>query len=119
MARRSPAEVAAGAAVLFVALGFLAYAVVNNGRTTVGGITLHAEFENIGGISTGSDVRIAGLKVGSVTALDIDPKTYEARATFTIRDDIKMSADSSASIATGVCWAEISSRWRRVATPRC
>ena len=62
---------------------------------------LHAEFENIGGISTGADVRIAGLKVGSVTALDIDPKTYEARATFTIRDDIKMSVDSSAAVATG------------------
>lgn len=101
MATRNFGEIAAGAAVLLVAAGFLSYAVVNNGRSAVGGISLHAEFENIGGISTGADVRIAGLKVGSVTALDIDPKTYQARATFTVRDDIKLSADSSATIATG------------------
>ena len=101
MATRNFAEVAAGAVVILVAVGFLSYAVVNNGRTGVGGITLTAEFENIGGIALGADVRVAGLKVGSVTALDIDAKTYQARATFTVRDDLKMSADSSASIATG------------------
>lgn len=101
MATRNFGEVVAGAAVILIAVGFLSYAVVNNGRTAVGGISLTAEFENIGGIATGSDVRIAGLKVGSVTALDIDPKTYQARATFTVRDDIKMSVDSSASVATG------------------
>jgi phospholipid/cholesterol/gamma-HCH transport system substrate-binding protein len=101
MATRNFAEVTAGAVVLLIAAGFLSYAVVNNGRSTVGGITLHAEFENIGGISTGADVRVAGLKVGSVTALDIDPKTYQAKATFTIRDDLKMSVDSSAAVATG------------------
>ncbi len=101
MATRNIAEVVAGAAVLVVAAGFLFYAVANNGRTGVSVITLHAEFENIGGISTGSDVRIAGLKVGSVTALDIDPKTYQARASFTVRDDVKLSSDSSAAVATG------------------
>jgi phospholipid/cholesterol/gamma-HCH transport system substrate-binding protein len=101
MATRNFAEVAAGAVVILVAVGFLSYAVVNNGRSGVGGITLTAEFENIGGIALGSDVRVAGLKVGSVTALDIDPKTYQARATFTLRDDVKMSTDSSAAIATG------------------
>ena len=101
MATRSLAEVVAGAAVLAVAGSFLAFAVANNGRAGVGGITLHADFDNVGGISTGADVRVAGLKVGSVTNLDIDPKTYQARATFTLRPDIRMSTDSSASIATG------------------
>jgi phospholipid/cholesterol/gamma-HCH transport system substrate-binding protein len=101
MATRNVGEVVAGAAVIVIAVGFLSYAVANNGRSGVGGISLTAEFENIGGIATGADVRIAGLKVGTVTALDIDPKTYEARATFTVRDDIKMSVDSSAAVATG------------------
>jgi phospholipid/cholesterol/gamma-HCH transport system substrate-binding protein len=101
MAQRSFAEVAAGAAVLLVAAGFLVYAVTNSGRTGVSGVTLHAEFENIGGIAKGADVRIAGLKVGSVTDLAIDPKTYQAKATFTVQSDIKLSDDSSASIATG------------------
>jgi phospholipid/cholesterol/gamma-HCH transport system substrate-binding protein len=101
MATRSIGEVAAGAVVLLVAAGFLAYAVANNGRSGLGGMTLHAEFDNVGGISTGSDVRMAGLKIGSVTALDIDPKTYQARATFTVQSNIKLSTDSSAEIATG------------------
>ena len=101
MAARSLTEVAAGAAVLLVAAGFLAYAVVNSGRSGISGMTLNAEFDNIGGIVTGSDVRIAGMKVGSVTKLDIDPKTFQARATFTVRPDIKLSTDSSAAIATG------------------
>ena len=101
MARRSLSEVAAGAVVLVVAAGFLFYAIANTGRAALGGYTLHAAFDNLGGISKGADVRIAGLKVGSVTGLRIDPKTYQAVATFTVQGDIKLSADSSASIATG------------------
>ncbi len=100
MARRS-SEVAAGAAVLLVAAGFLAYAVASTGRAKVGGYTLHAAFDNVGGIATGSDVRVAGLKVGSVTGLAIDPRSYQALATFTVQSDIKLSVDSSATIATG------------------
>ena len=101
MARRSVTEIAAGAAVLLVAAGFLFYAVANTGRGALGGYTLHASFDNVGGISTGSDVRISGLKVGSVTALTIDPKTYQAVATFTVQSNIKLSEDSSATVATG------------------
>ncbi len=101
MARRSFTEIAAGAAVLLVAAGFLFYAVANTGRGGVAGYTLHAAFDNVGGISSGSEVRIAGLKVGSVTRLSIDPKTYQAVATFTVQSDIKLSLDSSAVIATG------------------
>jgi phospholipid/cholesterol/gamma-HCH transport system substrate-binding protein len=101
MARRSVTEVAAGAAVLIVAVGFLAYALGNTGRGSLGGYTLHAAFDNVGGIAPGADVRIAGLKVGSVTGLAIDPKSYQALATFTVQSDIKLSTDSTASIATG------------------
>jgi phospholipid/cholesterol/gamma-HCH transport system substrate-binding protein len=101
MARRSVTEVAAGAVVLVVAAGFLVFAVANSGRASLGGYTLHASFDNVGGIAPGADVRVAGLKVGSVTSLAIDPKTYQAVATFTVQSDIKLSKDSSASIATG------------------
>jgi phospholipid/cholesterol/gamma-HCH transport system substrate-binding protein len=101
VASRSVTELAAGAAVILVAVGFLGYAVVNTGRADLGGYTLHAAFDNVGGISNGSDVRVAGLKIGSVTHLAIDPSSYQAVATFTVERDIKLSTDSSASIATG------------------
>lgn len=102
MAQRNVAEVITGAAVLLVAAGFLFYAVAATGRGgSSGGYTLHAAFDNIGGISSGADVRVAGLKVGSVTGLAIDEKSYQAVATFTVQDNIKLPSDSSATIATG------------------
>ena len=101
MAGRSATEVATGAVVLAVAAGFVAFALVNTGRANVGGYTLKAAFENVGGISSGADVRMSGLKIGSVSSVVIDPKTYQAVATFTVQSDIKLSTDSSAVIATG------------------
>ncbi len=101
MARRSVSEVAAGAVVLVVAIGFLFYAIANTGRASLGGYTLHAAFDNIFFIDTGSYVIFSGFLVGSVTALSIDPKTYQAVASFTVQSDIKLSTDSSATIATG------------------
>ena len=100
-ARRSAAELLAGALVILVALGFLVYAVANTGRVQVGGTTLTASFDNLGGLASGADVRIAGVKVGSVTATRIDPKTYQAVLTFTVQSDVQLPTDSSATIASG------------------
>ena len=100
-ARRSAAELLAGALVILVALGFLVYAVANTGRVQVGGTTLTANFDNLGGLASGADVRIAGVKVGSVTATRIDPKTYQAVLTFTVQSDVQLPTDSSATIASG------------------
>ncbi len=100
-AKRSFAEIATGAGVLLVAVGFLAYALVNTGRGGVGGMTLSANFDNVGGISAGSDVRLAGVKVGSVTDLHIDPRTFQAILAMTVRPDLKLPTDTSAVVSTG------------------
>lgn len=100
-ARRSAAELATGAAIILIAALFLAYALVNTGRATTGGIHLTAEFSNVGTVGPGTEVRIAGVKVGSVTGLRIDPKTYQAILDFTVRSDIAVPSDSSAVISTG------------------
>jgi phospholipid/cholesterol/gamma-HCH transport system substrate-binding protein len=99
--RRSVAELLAGGIVILIALGFLVYAVANTGRVQVGGMTLTADFDNTGGLTSGADVRIAGVKIGSVTAASIDPKTYQAKLTFTVASGIELPKDSSASIASG------------------
>ena len=99
--RRGAAELLAGGAVILVALGFLAYALINSGRTSVGGTTLTADFDNIGGLAPGADVRIAGVKVGSVTDAGIDPKTYQAKLTFTVASNVALPNDSSAVISSG------------------
>ncbi len=99
--QRGFAELATGAVVLLVAAGFLAYALVNTGRVGIGGIRLSARFDNVGAIAAGADVRVAGVKVGSVTGLRIDPQSFQAVLDFTVRTDIKLPPDSSAVISTG------------------
>lgn len=100
MARRNPTELIAGAAVLLVAAVFMGYAVANTGRATVGGLTLHAKFERIDGLAVGSDVRLAGVKVGSVTATRIDPATFQAVVTMSVQPNLRLPRDSSAEISS-------------------
>jgi phospholipid/cholesterol/gamma-HCH transport system substrate-binding protein len=99
--KRSVAELAAGAAVLIATAGFMAYAAVHTGRGTSTGTRLSARFDNVGSIASGADVRIAGVKVGSVASTSIDPKSYQAVLDFTVQSDIKLPDDSSATISTG------------------
>ena len=100
MARRNLTELLAGAAVLVAAAGFLGYAVANTGRTTVSGYALKARFDRIDGLAPGADVRIAGVKVGNVTAASVDPKTYQAVVTFSVQPSLRLPADSSAEITS-------------------
>jgi phospholipid/cholesterol/gamma-HCH transport system substrate-binding protein len=100
VAHRSLTETLAGAVVLAVALGFLGYAVANTGRSTVSGYALHARFDRIDGLVIGADVRLAGVKVGSVTTARVDPQTYQADVTFTVQNAVKLPRDSSAEITS-------------------
>jgi phospholipid/cholesterol/gamma-HCH transport system substrate-binding protein len=98
MGRHGIAEVLAGAFVLAVAIGFMAFAIAHSGRSTGSGYTLYARFDHIDGLSVGNDVKIAGVKVGSVTNTAVDLKSYSAIVTMALRDDVKLPKDSSAEI---------------------
>jgi phospholipid/cholesterol/gamma-HCH transport system substrate-binding protein len=98
--RRSFAELASGGAVLLVAAGFLAYAVAHTGRGGTSGYTLHARFDHIDGLNVGSEVRVAGVKIGSVEQESIDPKTYLADVSFSVQDDVRLPTDSSAEVTS-------------------
>lgn len=100
MAQRNLTELIAGAAVLLVAAGFLGYAVANTGRTQVSGITLRAKFDRIDGLAVGSDVRLAGVKIGHVTAARIDPATYQAIVTMSVQSGLRLPKDSSAEVSS-------------------
>ena len=100
MPRRNFAEVLVGAVVLLVAAGFLAYALLHSGRRDTGGYQLYARFDYIGSLVVGSDVRMAGVKVGTVDSTSLDPKTYQAVVGFTVANDVKLPKDSSASITS-------------------
>jgi phospholipid/cholesterol/gamma-HCH transport system substrate-binding protein len=100
MPRRNFAEVLIGAVVLLVAAGFLAYAIAHSGRSASSGYQLYARFDHIDGLGVGADVRVAGVKVGSIDSATIDPKTYQAVVGLTVRDDLKLPKDSSAVITS-------------------
>jgi phospholipid/cholesterol/gamma-HCH transport system substrate-binding protein len=100
MGRHGVAETLTGALVLVIALAFLAYAVAHSGRSAGSGYTLQARFDHIDGLAVGSDVRIAGVKVGTVTDERIDPKSFSAIVSLTVRDDIQLPKDSAALIVS-------------------
>jgi phospholipid/cholesterol/gamma-HCH transport system substrate-binding protein len=90
------AEVVAGAAVLAVAAGFALYAAQWSGlMREAESYPLVASFRSVEGISVGTDVRLAGVKVGTVTDLTLNPETYFADATITMRQDVALPVDST------------------------
>jgi phospholipid/cholesterol/gamma-HCH transport system substrate-binding protein len=100
MANRGIGEILTGAAVLLVAAGFLGIAVAHSGRTTAAGYKLHASFDHIDGLNPGADVRIAGVKVGNVLDMRVDPKSFLAEVTFSVNDKIHLPKDSAAEITS-------------------
>ena len=97
---RNIVETLLGAAVLAVALGFLAWAYGNSSAGDPGGYSLHAKFDRIDGLDSGADVKVSGIKVGKVLSQQLDPATYRAEVTFSVRDGVQLPADSSAAIVS-------------------
>ncbi|HYZ25155.1 MAG TPA: outer membrane lipid asymmetry maintenance protein MlaD [Rhodopila sp.] len=100
MGRHSVAEVITGAFVLVIAIGFLAFAVSHSGRSVGSGYPLHASFAHIDGLNVGGDVRIGGVKVGTVTDEQLDPKTFEAVVSMSIQDGIELPKDTGAAVTS-------------------
>ncbi|MFN3577681.1 MAG: outer membrane lipid asymmetry maintenance protein MlaD [Tabrizicola sp.] len=95
------AEILAGAAVLAVALGFAVYAARGAGvGAAPDSYPLTASFRSAEGVRVGTDVRLAGVKVGTVTALTLNPETYFADATISMRKDVAVPVDSTILVAS-------------------
>lgn len=90
-------EVLVGAAVLIVAAGFLYFLTSVTGLGNGGGgqYQLTASFRSVQGVSVGTDVRIAGVKVGEITGLSLNPQTFRADATLSMNDSLELPDDSA------------------------
>jgi phospholipid/cholesterol/gamma-HCH transport system substrate-binding protein len=102
MMSENRAEILAGAAVLAAAIGFLIYAGQETGFTARdgGSYTLTASFRSVEGVTVGTDVRLAGVKVGTVTALALNPETFFADATLSVQDNVLLPDDSAALVSS-------------------
>lgn len=94
-------EVVAGAAVLAAAIGFLFYAGQVAGFGSGGAsYPLTGSFRTADGVRVGTDVRLAGVKVGTVTALQLNPQTFMADATISVQNGLEVPTDSSLLISS-------------------
>ena len=94
-------EVVIGAVVLVVAALFLVFAYqTSQFRTASGGYEVSADFARIDGIHQGSDVRISGVKVGTVIADELDPKTYLATIRMSIDPAVQLPEDTVAQVTS-------------------
>ena len=98
--RHNFVEALIGAVVLAVAGFFFIYVYSASQKGGSDGYVMYAQFERIDGVNVGSDVKMSGVKVGTVQHLEIDSKTYQAKVTLNLRRQIQLPKDSSAEIAS-------------------
>ncbi|MDQ7069645.1 MAG: outer membrane lipid asymmetry maintenance protein MlaD [Rhodobacterales bacterium] len=94
-------EVVVGGAVLAAAVGFLFYMAQATGLSgTTSGYPLTASFRSLEGVTVGTDVRLAGVKIGTVTSVDLNPTTYRADTVFSVENGIEIPDDSAILVAS-------------------
>ncbi|MEK6745743.1 MAG: outer membrane lipid asymmetry maintenance protein MlaD [Rickettsiales bacterium] len=93
-------ETLMGAVVLVVAGVFFAFAYKGSGMQIESGYMVKANFTNASGIALGSDIRIGGIKIGTVSDLTLDANSYEAVISMQIRSTTQLPKDSSASVVS-------------------
>lgn len=89
-------ETLMGTVVIAVAAIFLLFAYSKADVGAVTGYTVKAKFDRIDGIKVGGDVRLSGIKIGTVVDEILDPNTYFAVVTLSIDNSIKLPTDTSA-----------------------
>ena len=97
---RSLVETLLGAVVLAVAVGFIVFAYTRSGVATVSGYEVSAAFNRVDGIANGSDVRIGGIKVGTVIGRELEPETFRAVLRMSISETIALPTDSTAAVVS-------------------
>src|ERR1044072_5450702 len=99
--RENGGEALVGLLVVLLAVWFVWFAWMRTGGgEKAGSIHVTALFPNASGVNVGTDVRVAGLKIGSVTNQRLDPASYQVAVTLAIDPKVKIPADSSAAITS-------------------
>ena len=93
-------ETLIGAIVVAVAAGFLYFAYTSTSEGSLTGYSVSATFSRVDGLSIGTDVRMSGIKIGTVSALSLDPKSYLAVAHLTLNSGVQLPDDFSVKITS-------------------
>lgn len=99
--RENWTEVLTGGIVLLIAASFVVFGLNRAGLSGEGSsYELSASFRSAEGIAVGTDVRMAGVKIGSITDLNLNPASFRADATITVQDDVVLPDDSAILISS-------------------
>ena len=95
-------EIAVGTVVLAGAVGFLLYAgqLTGVGAGSGGFSEYSASFRSVEGVSVGTDVRMSGVKVGTVTGVELNPTTFRADALISVNEAIALPDDTAAIVSS-------------------
>ncbi len=96
--RRNIIETIMGGIVILVAVFFVVFAFNSSGVGTVDGYRITAEFDDATGLAPGTDVRLAGVKIGTVVEQSLNPETYFAQIVLQIDEEIQLPVGTSARI---------------------
>ena len=100
--RESVAETLIGFMVLIAAAAFAVFAINTGGDAVAssGTYDVTARFNNVSGLSRGSDVRMAGVKIGLVKEIEMDFVRSDAVLTLAIDKRLELAEDADARIST-------------------
>src|ERR1700739_1706570 len=93
-------ETVMGGVVLVVAAFFLFFAYTTSQVRAVQGYPVTAQFERVGALHDGGDVRIAGGKIGTGVSETLDPKTFLAPVHMSTDPAYKLPEDTVAEIVS-------------------
>ena len=97
---RNIIETIVGALVLLVAGVFVFYAFAKSDRNGPSGYDIIARFGRVDGLKRGADVTLSGVKIGTVTAVDLDRKTYQAVVHMVVASNVDLPVDTNAKIVS-------------------
>jgi phospholipid/cholesterol/gamma-HCH transport system substrate-binding protein len=97
---RNAVETMMGAVVLVVAALFLFFAYSTSQVRRVSGYELTARFNRVEGLRDGGDVRISGIKIGSIISQELDPTSFVAVVKISVDPSIKLPVDTVATISS-------------------
>ncbi|WP_373505145.1 outer membrane lipid asymmetry maintenance protein MlaD [Aestuariivirga sp.] len=99
--KNSAVETLIGAAVVVIAAGFFFFAYQTSGKGTASGAyRVSAEFDNAEGVNVGTDVRIAGVKIGSVVDFTLNAENFQANVVMELDPKVKLTEDATAKVTS-------------------
>jgi phospholipid/cholesterol/gamma-HCH transport system substrate-binding protein len=98
--QNNAAEVLIGLGVVVVAALLLALFYLHRGADGGSGYEIKAQLPKVDGLGIGTDVRISGIKVGTVSSLTLNPVNYLVLVTMDIDKGTQIPTDSSLQVTS-------------------